>query len=85
MMTKRERFYPEDIARIGEHSIQMVKSGVIRNHKLGNSAREHTGETEETRLQFLPEARTAVWKRPEENLSEFLQTGPRQPQAARRK
>ena len=47
MMTKRERFYPEDIARIGEHSIQMVKSGVIRNHKLGNSAREHSGETEE--------------------------------------
>ena len=30
-----------------EHSIQMVKSGVIRNHKLGNSAREHSGETEE--------------------------------------
>ena len=44
-----------------------------------------TGETEETRLRFLPEARTAVWKQPEENLSELLQTGPRQPQAARRK
>lgn len=42
-----ERFYPEEIEKIGAKSIKMVKEGTIRNHKLGNSAPIHFGEIEE--------------------------------------
>ncbi len=44
---KREKFYSEEIERIGENGIQMIKTGAVRNHKLGNNARIHTGEMEE--------------------------------------
>ena len=45
----------KEIADIG---IALVKSGKIRNHKLGNSSRIHTGEVEKKEYQtyrdFLP-------------------------------
>lgn len=44
---RKERFYPKEIEEIGKSSIQMIKSGAVRNHKLGNNARIHTGEIEE--------------------------------------
>lgn len=43
---------------IAERGIQMIVDGEVRNHKLGNSARVHTGEVEEKESQlfrdFLP-------------------------------
>lgn len=44
---RREKFYPEEIEKVGKSSIQMIRSGAVRNHKLGNNARIHTGEIEE--------------------------------------
>lgn len=44
---RKERFYSEEIEKIGKCSIQMIKSGGVRDHKLGNNARIHTGEIEE--------------------------------------
>ncbi|MDE5590099.1 MAG: hypothetical protein K2J60_13340 [Acetatifactor sp.] len=45
----------KEIADIG---IALVKSGKVRNHKLGNSSRIHTGEVEKKEYQtyrdFLP-------------------------------
>lgn len=45
----------DEIARNG---ILMIKEGKIRNHKLGNSSRIHTGEVEKKEYQnyrdFLP-------------------------------
>ncbi len=44
-----------EIADIG---ISLIKSGKVRNHKLGNSSRIHTGEVEKKEYQtyrdFLP-------------------------------
>lgn len=39
--------YTDMIEKIGENCIQMLKDGSVRNHKLGNSAREHNAEEEE--------------------------------------
>lgn len=43
---------------IAQNGMALIKSGKIRNHKLGNSARVHTGEEEKKEYQiyrdFLP-------------------------------
>ncbi len=43
---------------IAKRGFRLVENGVVRNHKLGNSARVHTGEVEERESQlfrdFLP-------------------------------
>lgn len=44
---KKERFYPGEIEKIGEDGVQMIRSGAVRNHKLANNARTHSGELEE--------------------------------------
>lgn len=45
-------------SEIAKHGVELINSGKIRNHKLGNSARIHTGETEKREYQiyrdFLP-------------------------------
>lgn len=45
-------------SEIANTGISLIKSGKVRNHKLGNSAREHTGEVEKREYQtyrdFLP-------------------------------
>lgn len=52
---KREVAHANEIANNG---FLLVKSGKIRNHKLGNSSRIHTGEVEKKEYQtyrdFLP-------------------------------
>lgn len=43
---------------IAENGVALITSGKVRNHKLGNSARIHTGEVEKREYQlyrdFLP-------------------------------
>lgn len=41
----------ESAAEIAKRGIRMVTSGKIRNHKLGNSSRVHTGEVEKREYQ----------------------------------
>lgn len=41
----------ESAAEIAKRGIQMITSGKIRNHKLGNSSRVHTGEVEKREYQ----------------------------------
>lgn len=45
-------------SEIAKNGIALINSGKIRNHKLGNSARVHTGEPEKREYQiyrdFLP-------------------------------
>lgn len=36
---------------IAKHGMTLINSGKIRNHKLGNSARIHTGEAEKREYQ----------------------------------
>lgn len=49
---------------IASAGIAWIKSGKIRNHKLGNSSRIHTGEVEKRSIKiigiFFPE-KTVVW------------------------
>lgn len=53
--TKKQVMSAKEIAREG---ILLVTRGQVRNHKLGNSARIHTGEVEKKECQnyrdFLP-------------------------------
>ncbi len=44
---EKQKIYPKNIEEIGKKGIQMIKSGAIRNHKLGNNAQIHSGELEE--------------------------------------
>lgn len=44
---EKRKAYPEQIEKIGENSVRMIRTGAVRDHKLGNNAREHTGEVEE--------------------------------------
>lgn len=44
---KKQKFYPGYIEKIGKKGVHMIKSGAIRNHKLGNNAQIHSGELEE--------------------------------------
>ena len=43
---------------ISKHGMMLIKSGRVRNHKLGNNSRIHTGEEEKKEYQtyrdFLP-------------------------------
>lgn len=43
---------------IAQNGMQLINSGKVRNHKLGNSSRVHTGEMEKREYQiyrdFLP-------------------------------
>lgn len=41
----------QNAADIAKNGIQMVLDGKVRNHKLGNSARVHTGEVEKRESQ----------------------------------
>ncbi len=45
-------------SEIAKNGIALISSGKVRNHKLGNSARIHTGEAEKREYQiyrdFLP-------------------------------
>lgn len=45
-------------SEIASNGIALIKSGKVRNHKLGNSSRIHTGEVEKKEYQtyrdFLP-------------------------------
>lgn len=47
-----------DACEIAREGILMITSGKVRNHKLGNSSRIHTGEVEKEEYQiyrdFLP-------------------------------
>lgn len=40
-------YYTPEIENIARCSIEMIKDGYIRNHKLGNSSAKHSGEIEE--------------------------------------
>ena len=59
--TKKQVISAKEIAREG---ILLVTRGQVRNHKLGNSARIHTGEVEKKNVR-TPEiscrGKTAVW------------------------
>lgn len=52
---KEQKSLANEIAKNG---VALIRSGKIRNHKLGNSARIHTGEVEKEEYQvyrnFLP-------------------------------
>lgn len=54
-MTKMQMVLASDIAQEG---LSLITSGKVRNHKLGNSSRIHTGEVEKKEYQtyrdFLP-------------------------------
>ena len=46
MMTEKN-YYSKETEDFANESMRQIKSGVVRNHKLKNSARIHTGEMEE--------------------------------------
>lgn len=59
--TKKQVISAKEIAREG---ILLVTRGQIRNHKLGNSARIHTGEVEKKNVRTTEiscRGKTAVW------------------------
>lgn len=40
-------YYTKDIEERAQQSIEQIKAGIVRNHKLKNGAAVHTGEIEE--------------------------------------
>lgn len=46
------------VSEIAQRGVSLISSGKVRNHKLGNSSRIHTGEAEKKEYQnyrdFLP-------------------------------
>lgn len=49
-MTAANEYVTAEVQQISERMMQMMKSGKIRNHKLGNTAVIHHGEWEEKEL-----------------------------------
>lgn len=49
-MTAVNEYVTVEVRQISERMMQMMKSGKIRNHKLGNTAVIHHGEWEEREL-----------------------------------
>lgn len=49
-MTAVNEYVTVEVHQRGERMMQMMKSGKIRNHKLGNTAVIHHGEWEEREL-----------------------------------
>lgn len=43
-------FVSKETRRLAERMIQMIRSGKLRNHKLGNTSVVHHGEAEEKEL-----------------------------------
>lgn len=52
------KMWENSASGIAKNGMELINSGKIRNHKLGNSARIHTGEAEKKEYQnyhdFLP-------------------------------
>lgn len=43
----RSEYYFSNVEERAESNMELIKSGKVRDHKLGNSASRHTGEIEE--------------------------------------
>ncbi len=43
----RSEYYSENVMERAKRNMALIRSGKVRNHKLGNSASIHTGEIEE--------------------------------------
>ena len=46
-MMSEKNYYSKETEDFANESMRQIKSGAVRNHKLKNSARIHTGEMEE--------------------------------------
>lgn len=47
LMMSERNYYSKETEDFADESMRQIRSGTVRNHKLKNSARIHTGEMEE--------------------------------------
>ena len=43
----KNEYYFSDVEERAKKHVELIKNGKVRNHKLGNTSRRHTGEIEE--------------------------------------